>query len=92
MGLIAWLVVGAIAGYIAGMLVRGDERLGVAGHVGLGIVGAIVGGLVAGVITGGDYIGGITIPTFLLAVVGAGATVVVWKAVAGSTPSGGRMA
>ena len=30
--IIAWVVLGAIAGYIAGLLVKGDERWGVIGH------------------------------------------------------------
>ena len=47
MNLIAWIVLGAIAGYLAGFLVRGDEGLGVIGHIVLGIVGAIVGGFLA---------------------------------------------
>ena len=45
--IIAWIVLGAIAGYIAGMLIKGDERWGVVGHVVLGIVGALVGGFLA---------------------------------------------
>ena len=47
MGIIAWIVLGAIAGYIAGFLVKGDEGLGVIGHIVLGIVGAVVGGFLA---------------------------------------------
>ena len=47
MNILAWIVLGAIAGYIAGLLVRGDEGLGVIGHIVLGIVGAIVGGFIA---------------------------------------------
>ena len=39
MSIIAWIVLGAIAGYLAGFLVRGDEGLGVIGHIVLGIVG-----------------------------------------------------
>ena len=38
--IVAWVVLGAIAGYIAGFLVRGDEGLGIVGHIVLGIVGA----------------------------------------------------
>ena len=53
MGIISWLVVGAIAGYLAGFLVKGDEGLGVIGHVALGIVGGLVGGFLAGILTGG---------------------------------------
>ena len=44
MSIIAWLVVGAIAGYLAGYLVKGDEGMGVIGHIVLGIVGALIGG------------------------------------------------
>ena len=51
MNILAWIVLGAIAGYIAGLLVRGDEGLGVIGHIVLGIVGAIVGGFIAGAVS-----------------------------------------
>ena len=50
MSIIAWLVVGAIAGWLAGLLVKGDEGLGVIGHIVLGIVGALVGGFLAGLL------------------------------------------
>jgi len=72
MGIISWLVVGAIAGYLAGFLVKGDENLGVIGHVALGIVGGLVGGFLAGLLTGGnDYTTGINITTIVVAVIGA---------------------
>ena len=88
MGIIAWLVVGAIAGYLAGFLVKGDESFGVLGHIVLGIVGAIVGGFLAGIVTGGDYITGINISTIVVAVIGAVIAVVVWNAVAGRSRTG----
>ena len=44
MSLLAWIVLGAIAGYLAGLLVKGDEGLGVIGHIVLWIIGAVVGG------------------------------------------------
>ena len=72
MGIISWLVVGAIAGYLAGLLVKGDESLGVIGHIALGIVGALIGGFLAGIISGGtDYTTGINITTIIVAVIGA---------------------
>lgn len=72
MGIISWLVVGAIAGYVAGYLVKGDESLGVIGHVALGVVGAIIGGFLAGLLTGDkDYLTGINISTIVVAVIGA---------------------
>ena len=69
--IISWLVVGAIAGYLAGLLVKGDESMGVIGHIVLGIVGALVGGFVAGLILGGDYVTGINFTTIIVAVIGA---------------------
>ena len=89
MGLIEWLVVGAIAGYLAGMLVKGDESMGVIGHIVLGIVGALVGGFLAGLVTGGnDYITGINITTIVVAVIGAVIAVVVWNMIRGRTRVG----
>jgi uncharacterized membrane protein YeaQ/YmgE (transglycosylase-associated protein family) len=88
MGIIAWLVVGAIAGYIAGYLVKGDESLGVIGHIVLGIVGALIGGFVAGLLTGGDYISGINVTTIVVAVVGAIIAVVGYNAIRGRARTG----
>ena len=88
MGIIAWLVVGAIAGYIAGFLVKGDESLGVIGHIVLGIIGALIGGFVAGLLTGGDYISGINITTIVVAVIGAIVAVVGYNAIRGTTMTG----
>jgi uncharacterized membrane protein YeaQ/YmgE (transglycosylase-associated protein family) len=81
-GIISWIVVGAIAGWLAGMLVKGDESLGVIGHVVLGIVGALVGGFLAGVLTGGkDYTTGINVTTIVVAVIGAVIVVIGWNAI-----------
>jgi len=88
MGIIAWLVVGAIAGWLAGLLVKGDEGMGVIGHIVLGIVGALVGGLIAGVITGGDYISGINLTTIIVATIGAVVVVVAWNALRGTSRVG----
>jgi uncharacterized membrane protein YeaQ/YmgE (transglycosylase-associated protein family) len=86
MGLISWLVVGAIAGYLAGFLVKGDESMGVIGHIVLGIVGALVGGFLAGLLLpggGGDYINDFSLTTIIVATIGAVIAVVVWNAVLG---------
>jgi uncharacterized membrane protein YeaQ/YmgE (transglycosylase-associated protein family) len=89
MGIISWLVVGAIAGYLAGFIVKGDESLGVIGHIVLGIVGALIGGFVAGLVTGGnDYITGINVTTIVVAVIGAVIAVVGYNMIRGRSRTG----
>jgi len=83
MNIIAWLVVGAIAGWIASKVVPGDERYGWLGGLVAGIVGAVVGGFLFGTLTGEDYTTGINIPTIVAATVGAIIVVFLFQMVAG---------
>jgi uncharacterized membrane protein YeaQ/YmgE (transglycosylase-associated protein family) len=82
MSIIAWLVVGALAGWIAGMVVPGDEGYGWLGAIIAGIIGALVGGFVLGLITREDWTTGINIPTIIAAIVGAIIVVFAWRAIA----------
>jgi uncharacterized membrane protein YeaQ/YmgE (transglycosylase-associated protein family) len=78
MSIIAWIVLGAIAGYLAGLLVRGDEGLGVIGHVVLGIIGALVGGFLAGAILNTNPIDGpLDISSIATAVIGSVIVVII---------------
>jgi uncharacterized membrane protein YeaQ/YmgE (transglycosylase-associated protein family) len=89
MSIIAWIVLGAIAGYLAGFLVKGDEGLGVIGHIVLGIVGALVGGFLAGALFNSDPIdGALDISSIVVATIGAIITVVVVSAITGRSRSG----
>jgi uncharacterized membrane protein YeaQ/YmgE (transglycosylase-associated protein family) len=83
LNILAWLVVGALAGWIAGMVVKGDEGYGVVGTIIAGIIGAFVGGLILGLITGDDWMTGFDIRTIIAAIVGAILVVLVWRAVTG---------
>ncbi|TMF39047.1 MAG: GlsB/YeaQ/YmgE family stress response membrane protein [Chloroflexi bacterium] len=89
MNIIAWLVLGAIAGYLAGFLVRGDEGLGVIGHIVLGIVGALVGGFLAGLLFNTNPISGpLDLGSIVTATIGAILVVVVVNAVTGRSRTG----
>ena len=89
MGIISWLIVGAIAGWLAGYLVKGDEGMGVIGHIVLGIVGALVGGFLASVLFNTKPIDGpLDISSIVTAVIGAILVVVVVNAVTGRTRTG----
>ena len=89
MSIIAWIVLGAIAGYLAGFLVRGDEGMGVIGHIVLGIVGALVGGFLASVLFNTKPIdGALDVSSIVTATIGAVIAVVAWNAMTGRTRAG----
>jgi len=71
MGILAWIIVGLVAGAIANLVYPGRSQGGWLGAMALGIVGALVGGFLAGVVTGEDYITGFNISTILVSVLGA---------------------
>jgi uncharacterized membrane protein YeaQ/YmgE (transglycosylase-associated protein family) len=52
--LLVWLVIGAIAGWLAGVLVKG-YGFGLAGNIVVGIVGAAIGGLIFGALGVATY-------------------------------------
>src|SRR5215210_216151 len=89
MSILAWIVLGAIAGYLAGFLVKGDEGLGIIGHIVLGIIGALVGGFLAGVLFGTDPIDGpLDLSSIVGSVISAIIVVVVVNAATGRSRTG----
>jgi uncharacterized membrane protein YeaQ/YmgE (transglycosylase-associated protein family) len=67
-GIIAWLIIGAIAGWLAGTLMKGGG-FGLIGDIVVGIVGAFIGGWLAGVL--GIAIGSGLITSIITATAGA---------------------
>jgi uncharacterized membrane protein YeaQ/YmgE (transglycosylase-associated protein family) len=53
-GIIAWLVVGLIAGWLAGRVMRGGGY-GVVGDIAVGLIGSFLGGVLMGFFGGGAY-------------------------------------
>lgn len=70
MGIISWIVVGLVAGWLAGMLMKGGGY-GVVGDVVLGIVGALVGGYLASTVLHLGNVNGINIESIVIAALGA---------------------
>ena len=81
MGIIAWIVLGAIVGWITNMIMGGGE--GVILTIILGIVGAVVGGFVAGTVLKVADVTGINVESIVVAVIGAVIVVAVYRAVTG---------
>ena len=89
MTIIGWIVLGAIGGWIGGLLVKGDEGLGVIGHVVLGIIGAALAGWLVTLITKEDPMDGVfDISSLLTAIVGAVVLVVVVNMIQGRSRTG----
>jgi uncharacterized membrane protein YeaQ/YmgE (transglycosylase-associated protein family) len=78
MGIISWIVLGAIAGFLANMVVGGRE--GLIGTIILGIVGAVVGGYIATSIFHKGDVSGVNIESIVIAVLGAILVLFVWRA------------
>ncbi|GGX91519.1 hypothetical protein GCM10007160_18630 [Litchfieldella qijiaojingensis] len=72
MGLILWLIIGGLAGWIAGNVMRGGG-FGILGNIGVGIVGALVGGFLFSLLglQSGGFIGSLVTAT-------VGAVVLLW--------------
>jgi uncharacterized membrane protein YeaQ/YmgE (transglycosylase-associated protein family) len=83
MGLLAWIVVGLIAGWLAGLVMRGSGY-GVLGDIIIGIVGALVGGFIASALFNvPDPLTGIDVTTLVVAFVGAVITIALLRALGG---------
>jgi uncharacterized membrane protein YeaQ/YmgE (transglycosylase-associated protein family) len=71
MNIIGWVIIGAIAGWIASMLMGRNESMGWLANIVVGIVGAIIGGLIWAFITGASFGATFSLGTLILAIVGA---------------------
>jgi uncharacterized membrane protein YeaQ/YmgE (transglycosylase-associated protein family) len=67
MGIIIWLVVGGVCGWLASLIMRTDAQQGIILNVIVGIIGAVI----AGLLFGAGINDAITIETFLYSLLGA---------------------
>ncbi len=70
MGIVGWIIIGAIAGWIASIITGNDRRMGAGANIIVGIVGGFVGGLVMSLI-GGYGITGFNLWSLIVATIGA---------------------
>ena len=84
MGIIAWIILGLLAGAIAKALLPGDDPGGFIITTIIGVVGAILGGLVARALFGADAIDEFfDISTWITAIVGAILLLLIYRMVVG---------
>lgn len=70
MGIILWLVFGALAGWIASVIMKTNSQQGMMTDIILGIVGAVVGGFLMGMV-GQSGVSGFNLYSMIVAVIGA---------------------
>jgi uncharacterized membrane protein YeaQ/YmgE (transglycosylase-associated protein family) len=69
MGLILWLIIGGVIGWIASMIMRTDAQQGIFLNIIVGIVGAFIGGLI---LSGGSINNApLTLTSFIVSLLGA---------------------
>lgn len=86
MGLLTWIIVGLIAGWLAGQVMKGSSY-GILGDIILGIIGALVGGFLAAALFNiPDPISGFDITTLIIAFLGAVIVVAIVRAISGRSP------
>ncbi len=85
--IIAWIVIGLVAGALAKLIMPGDDPGGIIVTILLGIAGAFVGGFLASLVGLGE--GGL-IWTILVATIGAIILLAIYRAFVGGRSRGGR--
>jgi uncharacterized membrane protein YeaQ/YmgE (transglycosylase-associated protein family) len=70
MGILLWIIFGALAGWIASIIMKTNQRQGTMMDIVMGIVGAMVGGFLMNLI-GKSGVGGFDFYSLTVAVIGA---------------------
>ena len=87
MSIIGWLIIGALAGWIASMIAGTNAQQGWLMNIVVGIVGALVGGFLYSILTGVNFAAGFDLITLVVATLGAIVLLFIYRAVTGRTSS-----
>lgn len=79
MNILAWIVLGGIAGWIASMIMKTDAEQGIFLNVIVGVIGALIGGFVVQLL-GGEGVDGFNFYSLLIAVLGSVVLLAIVKA------------
>lgn len=86
MDLLAWIVIGLVAGWLAGLVMKGSGY-GALGDIFLGIIGAVIGGFIAGALFGvADPVSALNVTTIVVAFLGSVILVAIVRALPGRSP------
>jgi len=80
MNFIVWIIFGALAGWVASMIMKTNEQQGAIANIVVGIIGAFIGGFVMQMF-GAKGVTGFNLKSFLVAVLGSVILLAIYKAV-----------
>jgi uncharacterized membrane protein YeaQ/YmgE (transglycosylase-associated protein family) len=79
LNLIAWAVLGLIAGAIGKAIYPGTQGGGIFATMALGVAGAFIGGFLVSLLTGTQILAGpLSIPSIIVAIIGAIIAIFLW--------------
>ena len=87
-GLLMWLIVGLVAGWLAGQFMKGGGY-GLVGDIVVGIIGAFLGGLLFSFLLPGSSVG--FVGSIVVAFIGAVLLIAILRALSGRSRSAGRI-
>ena len=81
MSFIIWILVGALVGWIASLIMKTDAQQGTILNIVIGILGAFLGGYLISPLVGVSTINqnALSIPSILVSIVGAVIIILIWK-------------
>jgi uncharacterized membrane protein YeaQ/YmgE (transglycosylase-associated protein family) len=82
MGILSWIILGAVAGWLASIVTGRNAQMGCIANIVAGVVGALVGGFIFSMF-GGEGVTGFNIYSLLVAFIGATVVLFIWNAIAG---------
>lgn len=80
MGIILWIIMGGLAGWVASMIMKTNAQQGLIVNIIIGIVGAVIGGFIMSLLGFGG-VGGFNLYSFLVALLGAIVLIAIVKAI-----------
>jgi uncharacterized membrane protein YeaQ/YmgE (transglycosylase-associated protein family) len=78
MSIIGWIILGAVAGWIAGFITKGGY--GLIGDIICGIIGAVLAGWVTATLLHRDMVNGFSLESLIVAIIGAAVVILISRA------------